>query len=312
MGERHDAGHSVAEARERVSAIAEELSRRANGAYVKARAKENLKERARIKMRMKGYEARDRLLDNPLLLGLVSGAAAAIVGKALKASRERRWDSSEWSHGGRYLHDEGWTGPESPLITDDASFRGEIHQGVRGADLGGAEETGTGYGFEDAPEGIKEKAAQIRDKASMKLSEVGDRARHAASRVRAEEHPEVWATGAVLAGAFFGSLMPLTDRERRMLGPAKTRAQSGLHTFKQEARGQVEGLKENARAAVSGMASELGLTEEGPDRHRSGQQSTWQQSPSRPSWKAEGSTPDDERGEGSGFGYRDPDDLNRR
>ncbi|HZA13616.1 MAG TPA: hypothetical protein VE618_03935, partial [Myxococcaceae bacterium] len=82
---------------------------------------------------------------------------------------------------------------------------------------------------------------------------------------------------------------------------------------------------------VSGMASELGLTDEGQDRSRSGHQSTWQQNPSRPTWKAEGSdesgygygsgstgsgwqgtNPDDERGEGSGFGYRDPDDLNRK
>lgn len=369
MGERHDAQHSVAQARQRVSEIAEELSRRANGDYVRARAKETLKERAKMKMRTTGYEAKDQLLDNPLLLGLVTGAVGVIAGKALKASRERRgWESSRDPYEGSWdrPYDE-YTATHPPsgvgLITDDASLRGEVHQGVRGADLGGEE--GTGHRFEEAREGIREKASEMRErasevrqKASMKMSEVGDRTREVAHRVRermpqlrdearvrfregahsvrykAEEHPGVWAAGAILAGAFFGALMPLSQRERRMLEPAKTRAQSGLETFKQEARGHMEGLKENARAAVTGMASELGLTDESRDRYSSGQStgsSSWQQGPSGSGWKAEGETSgygygsdtqpggwrsggsqDDERGEGSASSYRDPDDLNRR
>lgn len=97
MGERHDAEHSVAKARQRLTEITEELSRRATGDYVKGRALEakdrmthraklearEMTHRAKVEARERTFEMRDRMINSPWLLGLVGGAVGAIAGKKL-------------------------------------------------------------------------------------------------------------------------------------------------------------------------------------------------------------------------------------
>lgn len=304
MGERHDAEHSVAQARQRVSAIAEELSRRASGEYVRERAMEaagDFKERAKMRARQKTYQVRDQALDHPWVLGLIGGAVGAIVGKVLgdRARARYRHDDFEtrpsaphYGYGSSLYdeYDETLDRPydeytathgtsESLLITDDASLGGGgVHQAVRGADFGAEQPESGGLkekaadavgALKDRAENVKHRAAnagagamgRARGMASRAKERLPDRdqLRHGAQSVRhsTEDRPELWALGALVAGALFGSMVPITDKERRALGPAKARAQVGLDTLKSEAIGKVDELKDNARAMASGMMSEL-------------------------------------------------------
>ena len=113
--------------------------------------------------------------------------------------------------------------------------------------------------------------------------QLGERARHMASQVRerlpnvrgyvpsrdelrrrthelrhtTEDHPALWIMGAFAAGSFFASIMPVTEQERRLLGQARVRAQSGIEGLKQQAWGQFTGLKQTATNAAMEMVREI-------------------------------------------------------
>lgn len=112
MGERHDAEHSVAKARQRLTEITEELSRRATGDYVKGRALEakdrmthraklearEMTQRAKVEARERTFEMRDRLIGSPWMLGLIGGAVGAIAGKKLgdKAKHSQQLEGGDY------------------------------------------------------------------------------------------------------------------------------------------------------------------------------------------------------------------------
>jgi hypothetical protein len=285
MGERREAAHSAAEARERLGAIAEELARRASPQYVRGAALNRTKE---------------RLTGTPWILGVAGGAAGAMVGKYFAdRARERKraraseepqdyedyrgyaqyggnWDRGSWDRPyDEYTatHEPG----EGPLITRDPAFGGDMHQAVGLGSAGGRQgeserwrrppQDGVGPLGQDEQGGprlsdrARQMASQVRERIPQVRGYVPSRdelRRHTDSlRHTTEEHPTLWMIAALAAGSFFASVMPLTESERRMLGQAKARAQTGIDGLKHQAFGQLEGLKQTAKTAAVEMMGEM-------------------------------------------------------
>jgi len=217
MGERHDAEREIAQARERLSEITEELSRRASGPYIKAQAREFADEmtvRAKLKARERTIEMRDRLLDSPWALGLIGGAVGAIAGKVIGevtkkarfAGRDYGWDErylayedkpyDEYTATHRPQYDSGYQSSE--IITDDAAidldrsysarsegeigrvgFEGDVHfEQDTGLKARAQEKLGEVRGA------VSERASMIGEKASM----IGEKARGAVSAAGEKLH----------------------------------------------------------------------------------------------------------------------------
>lgn len=262
MGERDDAKRSVESSRARIGVLAHEVSRRMTPGYAKERAREMARDKA--------YEMRDRAAERPWMLPLLGAGIGALLGKALTSRAQERRDRYGWDdrydrygrgdrlygRGDRYsgrgdgygLRDveryEVWSGEDSGVIgrDDDSAFDVEAS-------------SGSSSGLRDRAEDVKERASEMKDRASDKVSEVkdrivgrasdvSDRVRSRASdvsdrmrsraydlrdrmpgsedlRANAQENPAFWAFGALAVGAVLGLLLPVTESERRALAPAK-------------------------------------------------------------------------------------------
>src|SRR5215212_1337795 len=96
MGERDDARHQVEQRRERIGALAHEVSRRITPDYAKERAREMARDKA--------YEVRERAVDSGWLIPLIGAGVGAVIGKALQ-SRARDREERAWY--GRFDHARG-------------------------------------------------------------------------------------------------------------------------------------------------------------------------------------------------------------
>jgi ElaB/YqjD/DUF883 family membrane-anchored ribosome-binding protein len=230
MGERDDAKRSVESTRARIGVLAHEVSRRMTPGYAK--------ERAREMARYKAYEMRDRAAQNPWILPMLGGGIGALIGKALtgraQERRERYWDDRYGMRGYR--------------AGDGHGRESERYEVWAGEDAGVApvDETDdyTGIDVESSGGGMRDRAGELKDRASERVSEVKDRLTGTASgmkdrmrsraydlrdripgsdelRWRAQENPAFWAVGAIAVGALFGLVLPVTERERQALAPAK-------------------------------------------------------------------------------------------
>ena len=304
MGERDDAQHQVERSRERMSAIAQEVSRRMTPAYAKERAKEMAKHRA--------YEARDKAVDSPWLMPLVGAGIGALIGRAVltraQDRRDREWHREEWERPVRYgmyerygRYDEG---------RSYGSRMGQP-QGAHGAaewdeDLAlSTQEVGAGEGSPGVKERLSERASAVGDRAhemkdrlggkaeelsgrmSDKAHELGDRVRGQASALReripdrdavrtsAYESPGLWALGAAAVGALFGFALPVSDAEREVIEPAKQKmreaTQHAMDTAaaKMEEKSDGEGMSAESGRPSSGMGTTTGsgplIVPPGPD-----------------------------------------------
>jgi hypothetical protein len=290
MGERDDAQHQVERTRERMSAIAQEVSRRMTPGYAKERAKEMAKERA--------YEVRDRAVESSWVLPLLGAGIGALVGRAiLGRAQERRemgwrrdWDRARpyGSHGYVRRSERGaYPGPRG-AYGSSAEWDEELALSTTEAGDGGGAR-GVREKLSDAGSGAKEKlsstaselgdrATEMKDRVSAKASELGDRAREGASALRerlpdreaisasAREQPGMWALGALAAGALFGFALPLSDKEREVLAPAKERVREATHQAMDRAvervdhMGEEEGAEDRASGAGAGSSASPGTT----------------------------------------------------
>jgi ElaB/YqjD/DUF883 family membrane-anchored ribosome-binding protein len=231
-----------------MSAIAQEVSRRMTPGYAKERAKEMARERA--------YEVRDRAVDSPWMLPLIGAGIGALVGRAiLGRAQERReaewprdWDRARpyGSHGvRRYERGELYGEPRAAAGSaaewdEDLAVSTTEAEGVDGGSRGVREKLSeAGAGAKERLAGtvseLGERASEMKERATAKANELGDRTRERAHALReripnrdtirasAYEQPGIWALGALAAGALFGFALPLTEKEREVLAPAKER-----------------------------------------------------------------------------------------
>lgn len=271
MGERDDAKRSVESTRARIGVLAHEVSRRMTPGYAKERAKEMARYRA--------YEMRDRAAENPWMLPLMGAGIGALLGKALTSRAQERRDRAYWderyerhpritrSGDGYGLREaeryEVWTGEDAGVIgrEDDTGFDVESESG--------------GSGLRERTAEAKERAAEMKDRASEKVAEVKDRLVGRASdvsgrmrsrayemrerlpgredlRANAQENPAFWAFGAMAVGALLGMILPVTESERRALAPAREKLRE---TGQQAAQKVSDKVSEKMGTAEHGAAS---------------------------------------------------------
>jgi ElaB/YqjD/DUF883 family membrane-anchored ribosome-binding protein len=245
MGERDDAKRSVESTRARIGVLAHEVSRRMTPGYAK--------ERAREMARYKAYEMRDRAAQNPWILPMLGGGIGALIGKALagraQERRDRYWDDRYGMRGYRAGDGYGlreseryevWAGEDAGVAPVDET---DDYTGIDVESSGGGMRDRVGEVKDRAGE-VKDRALEMKDRASERVSEVKDRLTGTASgmkdrmrsraydlrdripgpdelRWRAQENPAFWAFGAMAVGALFGLVLPVTEREREALAPAK-------------------------------------------------------------------------------------------
>jgi ElaB/YqjD/DUF883 family membrane-anchored ribosome-binding protein len=285
MGERDDAQHQVERTRERMSAIAQEVSRRMTPGYAKERAKEMARERA--------YEVRDRAVDSPWMLPLLGAGIGALVGRAiLGRAQERR--EAEWrrdwdrprpygSHGyvRRYERSEPYGEPRG-AYGSAAEWDEDLALSTTeaGGDDGGSravrerlseEGAGAKERIASTASELGDRASEVKERVTAKASELGDRARERAQALRerlpdrdtiresAYEQPGMWALGALAAGALFGFALPLSEKEREVLAPAKERVREATTQAMDRAVERVERMGGEEGRTDSGSPSEPGV-----------------------------------------------------
>jgi hypothetical protein len=293
MGERDDAQHQVERSRERMSAIAQEVSRRMTPGYAKERAKEMARDKA--------YEARDRAVESSWLMPLVGAGIGALIGRAVlsraQEKRDRAWHREEWERPARYGTYERYRGSrfgEGGFSPDRA---GQPPQGAHGASAEwdeGLPLATQEYGGDEGSAGLKEqlsqRASEVSDRAtemkerlgskaeelsgrmSDKAHELGDRVRGQASALReripdgeavrasAREQPQLWALGAAAIGALFGFALPISDKEREVLEPAKQKMREATQQVMDKAVAKVEGQEDDEEGAEGDEETDLQST----------------------------------------------------
>jgi ElaB/YqjD/DUF883 family membrane-anchored ribosome-binding protein len=237
MGERDDARHQVEQTRARMSAVAHEVSRRMTPEYAKERATEMARYRA--------IQARDRAVDNPWLVPLLGAGIGALVGRALAAraqdAREREWEyrgGRRWSYGeprsfvsrgdefGYEAYGEAWRDEVPPATGEYGSTGGqEPGIGERASEMASEVKERVAGTASDVKERVVERAGEYRDRMREGAQHLRERIPDAGTiRERAQEQPGMWVVGAMALGALFGFAVPMSDRERRVLEPAREKA----------------------------------------------------------------------------------------
>jgi hypothetical protein len=272
MGERDDARHQVEQKRERMSRIAHEVSRRMTPDYAKERAREMARDRM--------MRVRDRAVENSWFAPLLGAGIGALVAKALQSRTQDRgyrgdgawYREDDWERGRHYgsfrpprygRDDEIW--PE-----DDR--RGALSGSSR--DMAG----------ESQSSGIGEKATEMKDRAagaaadmketiSSKAGEVKDRLSETAThlrerlpdreRIRASAYDDtgVWALGAMALGALFGFALPVSERERELLEPARRKARELGEQAKEMALEKGSEAMDKATASVESAGEQRSSTQ---------------------------------------------------
>lgn len=268
MGERDDAKHQVRETRARMTAIAHEVSRRMTPEYAK--------ERAREMARHKAMEVRDRAVENPWLGPLLGAGIGALVGRMFMTRVEERRDRARWDRGDGSWRERGSYGRDGygygaagdvEVWSDedvDANYEGSLRSGsaFEGESPGGLREKASAVGdkateMKDRLTGkageLGDRAADVKDRIAGKAGEVRDRMRERAGSIRsripdreamrsnAQEQPAFWVLGAAAIGALFGFALPVSDKERQVLEPAKQKMREAGQQAMDKAVEKVEG-----------------------------------------------------------------------
>jgi hypothetical protein len=287
MGERDDARRDIALKRDRMSAIAHEMSRRMTPEYAKERASEMAREKA--------YEVRERATDSSWFLPLIGAGIGALLGKTLasraQGHRDDDWRRYEYRHlgaGYRGRYDHGYEGYGSEGQRYDERYAYVGGEGIEGSSTGGESTTGRmgerasemkdrmSEGASHVKERMADGASQVRERVAGMAGEYRDRASSLRERLpdreelrsRASEDEGLWALGAMALGAAFGLAIPMSSRERELLEPARRKVREAGQQAKDAA---LEKGTEAMDTASSRLDQERGGEEE---RSRTGASSS--------------------------------------
>ena len=237
MGERDDAKGSIEESRDRMNAIVEELMRRATPGYLGDRLKE-----ATVKKTM---EIKEKAAASPIAMAILGGSIGAAAG-VLFASRS----------GDREVE------IDVDVDVDEIEAYGDRRMSLDDGSGGGLKEK-----IADVKEAAVEKAAHMKDRAvdtahdvKEKVADAGYRAKNVVVRAW-DEQPLLFAAGFAVAGALASLLMPVTEKERRMMEPARRKATEKIQEIGETLEEKL-GVSEDVPPRDGGAT---GLEEERPD-----------------------------------------------
>jgi len=206
----------IEQTRSRLSRDIDELGNKLSPSNLKEEAKTAIKDAAQGAVSNVGEQARrtsSRLVEvireNPLPVIAVGAGVTWLL------TQRSRSDVS-----GDRMARYAYTGPERRQGRNWQSGSGV--SGRVGGTVSGVKES-----VSDAASGVAEKAGELKERAGERMSELGDQARWQTRRIKtnlehaAEENPLTLAIGAAVVGLALGLLLPGTQREDEMMGPAR-------------------------------------------------------------------------------------------
>jgi ElaB/YqjD/DUF883 family membrane-anchored ribosome-binding protein len=292
MGEQDTQIHEISDARARMSELADEMARRMEPEHLKAIAvgkatdiKEQVKERAIEKVDELKTNAKEAVMrrtteikeraDTPKgwsVLGAIIGAGVGsmLMKKAFEVRTTSEWSgSSDWSGG---YEPSLVPAPDGGLMRPSGDVRGSL-----GSDIG--VRTSTDVGGINAGSGLKERASEVMETAKDKAQDLKERASGLVDRTMdkasglreripdrsmvkhratdwygtVSENPVLLAIGGLAIGAVFASLIPVTNRERQLIEPAKSKMKERISSLGDQLESKLSGQTDD----VSGREDEF-------------------------------------------------------
>lgn len=259
--------------RERMGRDIDELGERLNPSNLKRQAKEAISGKAqevadsvKYQARYTGFKVIDFIQENPSLVAAMGLGAVWLV-------QQRNRSEVSGDRMARFAY----TGPErrrniGGRIADRA---GEVREAVGDAAARVGDRVGerAGEWREQAGEAagrVRERAGEIGSETRERARELGHQAREQGRRVRGtmermlDQNPLALAAGAAVLGLALGLLVPESERERRLMGPARDqlaeRAQHTAGRVKEVAREAGHEVKEAVREEIASRGPELKST----------------------------------------------------
>lgn len=288
MGEQDVPIREISDARARMSELADELARRMEPEHIKALASEKvteLKEQARERVSEKADElktqAKEAVMrrthevteraDTPKGWSMLGAILGAGVGSLLmrKAFDVRERSSLASGPRGRMYSEYDLETPSLVPSPDGGLVRpsGDV-RGMR-SDVGvSAGDSNLKERASDVVDMAKDKAAELKDRASGLVDRAMDKTHGLRERIpdrsaithkatdwygTVSENPVLLAIGGLAIGALFASFIPVTDRERQLIEPAKSKVREQLSTLGEQLESKLSGQGED----VSGQDEEL-------------------------------------------------------
>jgi ElaB/YqjD/DUF883 family membrane-anchored ribosome-binding protein len=257
-----DIEREIEETRARMSQNIDELGDRLHPDNLKHEAKSAIRHVAQDAVSNVGEQARrtgSRLVDvireNPLPVIAVGAGVTWLLKRS----------SSDVS--GNRMARFAYTGPDRRQ--GEAWQQGSGLKGRVGEAVGGVKET-----VSEAASGIKGRAGdlasdvgELKSRAQERMGELGGQARRQTRRVKtnlehaATENPLIVAIGATIAGLVLGLLLPGTQRENELMGPARDqlmdRAEKTAERVKDAAAEAGREVKETVKAEIADRAPEV-------------------------------------------------------
>jgi ElaB/YqjD/DUF883 family membrane-anchored ribosome-binding protein len=236
--------------RDRMSRNIDELGDRLSPSNLKEEAKSKIKDAAQGAVSNVGEQARrtsSRLVEvireNPLPVIAVGAGVTWLLTQRSKGEVS-----------GDRMAQYAYTGPE----------RRQSH-GVK--DRVGSAVSGVKESVSEAVGGVAERASELKERAGERIGNVGGRARWQTQRLKtnlehaADENPLALAIGAAVAGLALGLLLPGTQREDELMGPARDqlvdRAGETVERAKDAAVEAGREVKETVKAEIEQHKPEL-------------------------------------------------------
>jgi ElaB/YqjD/DUF883 family membrane-anchored ribosome-binding protein len=232
-------------AKEMASEKAVELKEQAKEA-VKEKASE-LKTHAKEAVMQKTMDVKERV-DTPRgwsLLGAIVGAGvgAVLMKKAFSVREERAIGTG----------------------VGEFRYRGESY--TTGTDLGTGSDIGTsgtsiGTGIKDramgAVEQVRDQAMHLRERIPSG-AELKGQAMHWFDRAL-ESQPLMLAVGSIALGVFASLILPVSNRERRLIEPAKSKVQEGISQLGDQLEQKLQGQETRETGSATGSVGTMGST----------------------------------------------------
>jgi ElaB/YqjD/DUF883 family membrane-anchored ribosome-binding protein len=246
----------IEETRSRLSRDIDELGNRLTPHNLKEEAKSAIKGAAQGAVSNVGEQARrtgtrlvEVIRENPLPVIAVGAGVTWLL------TQRSRSDIS-----GDRMARFAYTGPE----------RRQGHTWQSGSALkdkvGGAV-SGVKESVSEAASGVAGKASELKERAEERMGELGGRARWQSRRIKtnlehqAEENPLIVAIGATVLGLALGLLLPRTERENELMGPARDqlmdRAENAVERAKETAVEAGREVKETVKAEIQERKPEI-------------------------------------------------------
>jgi gas vesicle protein len=246
----------IEQTRARLGRDIDELGNRLSPKNLKQEAKTAIKDAAQGAVSNVGEQARrtgfrlvEVIRENPLPVIAVGAGVTWLL------TQRSRSDVS-----GNRMARYAYTGPERRQ--GDGWQSGGSIKGRVGSAASGVKDT-----VSEAASGVAERAGELKDRAEEKFGELGGQARIQTRRIKtnlqhhAETNPLAVAIGAVVAGLALGLLLPGTQREDDLMGPARDklvdRAEQTAERVKDAAVEAGREVKETVKAEIEQHTPEI-------------------------------------------------------